>query len=283
MADVTTPAAPVLVLHIDDLGASLGANEAMEATHSAGSVLSGSAIVNGAWLPDLVERASRIDMDLGVHLALTSESAGFRWRPLIGSSTSSGLVDDDGYLWPDVDSLRSHADPIAVIDELTAQIELALAVGLEPTHLDHHMGAALAPEIVEMTADVVEAHQIPVLFPADVAGYVAGVDWDDSELGPLIEQRKRLVAAGLAFGDRFMIPLRRLGDPVRVVLEEIVTEADPGFNYVSLHCATDADILAIHPDDGEWRIEECRLLSDPGFVAWIENRGVALTDVRSQL
>jgi hypothetical protein len=271
-----------LALHIDDLAASLGANVALEDTFRVGSVLSGSVVVNGPWLPDLVERVADLDVDLGVHLTLNAESATFRWRPLSTGSRTSGLIDPDGFMWPDVPSLRVHADPAAVRDELTAQIAAAGEAGLAASHLDHHMGAALAPEFVEVTVDVAIAHQLPTLFPADIPGYVAGVDWYDDELGPLREQRERLVAAGLAFADRFVIPLRSLGDPVRPVLEAVVTDAMPGLDFVSLHCAADIDIVAIHPGDGAWRIEEHRLLSDPEFVAWIGSSGVELVDVRSQ-
>ena len=278
---MTNEAPRRLALHIDDLAASLGANVALEETHRAGSVLSGSVIVNGAWLPDLVDRAADLDVDLGVHLTLNAESAAFRWRPLSTGSRTSGLIDPDGFMWPDVPSLRMHADPEAVRDELTAQIAAADEAGLVVSHLDHHRGAALAPEFVEATVDVAIAHELPTLFPADIAGYVAGVDWYDAELGPLQEQRERLVAAGLAFADRFVIPLRSLGEPVRPVLEAVVTDAMPGLDFVSLHCATDIDITAIHPGDGAWRIEEYRLLSDPEFVAWIRSSGVDLVDVRS--
>lgn len=271
-----------LAFHLDDLAGSLAANVAMEDTFAAGAVLSGSVIVNGAWLPDLVARVAGIDFDLGVHLALTSESAAFRWRPLSSSSPAAGLVDADGYMWADVASLRAHAAPGAVAEELDAQITTAQAAGLTIGHIDHHMGAALAPEFVAATADVALAHRIPVLFPADVAGYVAGVDWFDDDLSVLEEQRTRLVDAGLAFADRFVIPLRSLGDPVRPVLESVAFDAEPGFGYVSLHCAAGLDISAIHPGDADWRIEEHRLLSDPGFVETLRGHGVELVDVRSQ-
>ncbi len=272
-----------LALHIDDLGASLGANLAMDEALSLGLVRSGSVIVNGAWFPDLVDRVDASGYDIGVHLALNSESAAFRWRPLVGGSSASGLVDRHGYMWADVPALRRHADPEAVRDELHMQIDTAFGAGVPVSHVDHHMGAALAPEFVEVTADVVIDHGLPVLFPADIAGYVAGVDWSDSELGALREQRERLVDAGLAFADSFLIPLRHLGEPVRAVLEAMFTGAPSGLNYVSLHCAAGVDIEAIHPDDAAWRIEEHRLLTDPEFVAWLHEQEVDLVDVRSQV
>lgn len=274
---------PLLALHIDDLGASLGANVALVETIAAGSVMSGSIITAGSWLPDLLERTSGLDVDLGVHLALNSESAAFRWRPLTTQSAAAGLVDADGYMWADVGSLRAHADPAAVRDELHAQIDVALAAGVDVSHLDHHMGAALAPEFVEVTVDVAIDRSIPMLFPHDIAGYVAGVDWFDADLGPLIEQGERLRSAGLAFADRFIIPLRHLGEPVRPVLEAMATTARPGYNYVSLHCAAGLDIAAIHPEDAAWRIGEHALLSDPDFVEWLRSQPVTLVDVRSHV
>lgn len=280
---MTTDERRRLVLHIDDLAGSLGANVALEATRAAGGVLSGSVIVNGPWLPDLVARVADLDVDLGVHLTLNSESAAFRWRPLSTNSRTSGLIDPDGFMWADVPTLRRHADPGAVGDEFRAQIASAAEIGLVISHLDHHMGAALAPEFVETTVDVAIEQRIPTLFPADVDGYVAGVDWFDTDLGALREQRGRLVEAGLAFGDRFVIPLRHLGELVRPVIEEVAEGALPGLTYVSLHCATGIDMEAIHPHDAAWRVEEYELLADPSFVAWMRSTDAELVDVRSSL
>ena len=49
-------------------------------------------------------------------------------------------------MWSRVADVRRHAHPDAVEAEWRAQVERALAAGLDVTHVDAHMGAALAPE-----------------------------------------------------------------------------------------------------------------------------------------
>ena len=80
-------------------------------------------------------------LDVGVHLTLTSEKRPYRWRPLTTLSRSAGLTDELGFFWPDVASVRRNAVPEALEIELRAQIDTALAVGVDVTHLDAHMGA----------------------------------------------------------------------------------------------------------------------------------------------
>ena len=66
----------------------------------------------------------------------------YRWRPLTGVS-KEGLTDPDGYFWAEVPDVRRNADPEAVERELRAQVEAALAAGIDVTHLDCHMGTAM--------------------------------------------------------------------------------------------------------------------------------------------
>ena len=73
---------------------------------------------------------------------------GYRWRPLTRPSAAAGLTDRDGFLHPDVATVRARAAPEAVEAELRAQVEAALAAGIDVTHLDDHMGTVLAPEFV---------------------------------------------------------------------------------------------------------------------------------------
>ena len=93
--------------------------------------------------------AADSSLDLGVHLTLTAEKQFYRWRPLSNATKFSGLVDDEGYMWRDVTSVRKNANVEAVNLELRAQLDFALASGFDVTHLDAHMGATFAPEFFQ--------------------------------------------------------------------------------------------------------------------------------------
>ncbi|MDH3307897.1 MAG: ChbG/HpnK family deacetylase [Acidimicrobiia bacterium] len=272
---------PAMITHIDDLGCSLGSVVSMEAAFSRGSVTSGSAIVPAGWFPEVVRLAGRIPaIDLGVHLALTSESAAFRWAPLSTRSRASGLMDDAGYLWSDVPSVRRHAHPAAVEEELHAQVEAALLAGIDVTHLDHHMGAALAPEFAEATARVAEHHRIPMLFPVDLAGYVSVLNMGPLDLEPLEPVRARLVESGLVFGDRFVMGLTYRDGDADTEFRRLLESPGHGLTFVSLHCAAPGDIERVHPADAHWRIAEHRLFNDDDFAGWLASRPANLVGCR---
>ena len=51
-----------------------------------------------------------------------------------------GLIDPNGYLWPEIPEIYSHATPEQALIEGRAQIKRALAAGVDVTHLDSRMG-----------------------------------------------------------------------------------------------------------------------------------------------
>src|SRR5919205_960428 len=131
------PFSRAVVPHVDDLGASHGANSAFLDLAARGLVTCGAVMVPCPWFREIAEAAAADPaLDLGVHLTLTSEWAHYRWAPISTASGTSGLIDADGYLWRDVASLRRHLVPEAAEAELRAQIERAIAAGLTPTHID---------------------------------------------------------------------------------------------------------------------------------------------------
>ena len=111
----------------------------------------GSMMVPCPWFREIAEAAAGdAALDLGVHLTLTSEWGHYRWAPISTVSRASGLIDEDGYFWRDVASLRAHLVPEAAETELRAQIERARSAGIAPTHIDAHMAAAMLPELLDL-------------------------------------------------------------------------------------------------------------------------------------
>jgi len=112
-----------LILHVDDLAMCHGANRAYLELAAHGLVTCGSVMVPCPWFGEIAEAVvADPALDLGVHLTLTSEWAHYRWRPLSTTRRASGLIDDDGYFWRDVASLRPHLVVEAAEAELRAQI-----------------------------------------------------------------------------------------------------------------------------------------------------------------
>ena len=161
-----------LVIHADDVGMCHGANRAFVELSHFGTITSGSVMVPCPWFTEIAELAAIDDtLDCGIHLTLNAEKSHYRWEPVSSVGRSSGLVDDHGYLWRDVVSVRRNANPDAVEQEWRAQIDRALATGINVTHLDAHMGSALAPEWCDRYVAVGMDYGVPVLITDSLAAY----------------------------------------------------------------------------------------------------------------
>lgn len=63
------------------------------------------------------------EIDLGLHLALTSEWKTWRWPSVAPAEEVPGLIDDEGMLWRSVEEVVAHASAEEVATEVRAQIE----------------------------------------------------------------------------------------------------------------------------------------------------------------
>ena len=161
-----------------------GANTAFVELSGRGICTAGSVMVPCPWFPEIASLAGENpQLDIGVHLTLNSDMGPYKWRPLTGVS-GNGLTGPDGYFWPDVPSVRKYARRDAVEAELRAQIETALAAGIDVTHLDCHMGAAMMPEFVDIYERLGAEFNLPLLLMRDyrtfsVMSYVGPVTTDE--------------------------------------------------------------------------------------------------------
>ncbi|MCX8101094.1 MAG: polysaccharide deacetylase family protein [Geminicoccaceae bacterium] len=272
----------ILIAHLDDVGMCHGANRAMLELAGKGVLGCGSVMVPCPWFPEIAQAyRSRRELDLGVHLTLTSEWQGYRWRPLTGCSRKGGLVDDDGYFWRNCVLLRRHVDPVAAEEEMRAQIETALSAGLDVTHLDTHMGAAAVPELVAIYLRLGRTYRLPVLLPREIASYL-----DVLKLGAVRPEDYRapleaLEAEGAQFVDRFLMTPGVPSAEADAAYRRLIAGLRPGVTFLSLHANAPGDIETIVPDRAHWRTDEYRILGDPGFAAFVPEQGVELVGMRA--
>ena len=89
-----------LIIKGDDMGAAHGINTATVAAFKQGVLTTTNVIVPGPWFPEAVRLLKENPgLDVGVHLALTSEWDNVKWRPLTSAPVDRGrrrLPDADG-------------------------------------------------------------------------------------------------------------------------------------------------------------------------------------------
>jgi hypothetical protein len=155
--------AVVAIVHCDDIGmchaANVGAFEALDR----GPATCGSVMVPCPWFREAAALArARPGVDLGVHLTLTSEWQGYRWGPVAGASAVASLLDDEGHLRRTAQEVARRGRPEEAELEMRAQIDRALDAGIDVTHLDAHMGAALQPPFIDIYARLAIEYRLPL-------------------------------------------------------------------------------------------------------------------------
>ena len=157
--DVTRAA----VVHVDDLGMSHAANSGGFEALTNGPATCGSVMVPCPWFTEAAALAGADPaLDIGVHLTLNAEYESYRWGPVLGAAAVPTLVDDDGFLPRTVEEVVAAADPDEVDRELRAQIDRALAAGIDVTHLDTHMGTMFHREFFAIYLALARDYRLPV-------------------------------------------------------------------------------------------------------------------------
>ena len=184
-----------------------------------------------AWFAEVAARCrARDDVDIGVHLTLTSEWDGYRWGPISKCDRASGLIDDEGYL---------HRNQIAARAEIEAQVDRALAAGIDVTHVDTHMCACLHPCLVDDYLALGRARGVPLLVTRQ-PGWLAA-------LSPA--RLERCERDGLPVFDDFR--MLALDEPAEGGLERAkraFLELAPGMTVVVAHPAADTPELRANLD-----------------------------------
>ncbi|HNR34302.1 MAG TPA: polysaccharide deacetylase family protein [Candidatus Hydrogenedentes bacterium] len=272
----------VVIFHVDDAGMShdsnVGTIEAMEK----GVATSTSIMFPCPWVPEFAQYAKKHpDLDYGVHLTLTSEWGKYRWGPVAGKPAVPGLVDTEGCLHHDVPSVMFKATPDEVETEIRAQIEKCLAMGLNPSHLDSHMGTLFASfPFFQRYLKVGIEYKIPVLLPAGHLTYVA----QDTPImvATARDMGKQAWDAGLPVIDDVHpggLGCKKPEDKKAQVIEFLRT-LKPGITEFIVHCTRPTEVFPFITGSGPMRLAELETMIDPEVRKVVEEEKIILTTWR---
>jgi chitin disaccharide deacetylase len=168
----------LLIVNADDFGLCHATNQGIQQLLKAGAISSASVMMPCAWAKEAAHwSAIHPQYDVGVHLTFTSEWDVYKWGPVTRNADTTSLITVEGY-FPDHCRTFSHrADPKQVWIEMIHQIELAQKWGIDPTHLDSHMGCLYRlamgrhfVAILSLLLDVCVKYGLPFRFPRSLYG-----------------------------------------------------------------------------------------------------------------
>jgi len=155
-----------LIIKGADLGMTQGSLTAFEEGFNHGVLTCGAMQVVGPWFEAAAEQCRKNPgWCIGIHLTLVAEWRGYRWRPVLSWDKVPSLVDDDGFLHQDPDSLWAEHPSLEEIDaELRAQVDLALKKGVNVRFLDcHYMDLNTYPGLGNLLLKMAEDYDVPFI------------------------------------------------------------------------------------------------------------------------
>lgn len=259
----------LLIIHADDLAVAHSEDTASFEALDKGAVTSASIIVPGPWLTEVADYAkAHPDADLGLHLALTSEWKTFRWGSVESKEKVPSLLDAAGTLWSLSELVAKNAKPQEAEQEFRAQVKLAIAMGIHPTHLDSHMGSAFStPELFAAYVKVAHEFHLPFL--------AVRVNDDRAKLLSLLSDKDILVDS-VVIANPSVLP-----DQWKEFYLNAIKNMKPGLTEIIVHLGhDDSELQAVmvdHPDYGSaWRQRDFDVVSSPEMKKTLQDNNIVL-------
>ena len=223
--------ARLVIIHADDIGMCHATLPAYTDLSTKGLVSSAAVMVPCAWFPSVAAYCrEHPEADMGVHLTLTCEWDVYRWGPISTADPASGLIDSEGYFYRTTPDAQEHANAEAAQVEMNAQIDRAVAAGIDPTHIDTHMGTVAHPKFAAQYIEAAVTRRVIAFAPrsSEMTGGITGM--------PLVDHYA-------------MMPLD--GDKPLDLAKERLANLQSGITHFIIHPAVDTpELRAIAPD---WR------------------------------
>lgn len=272
----------VVIFHADDIGMCQASLDAYEDLVSFGLLSSAAVMVPCSWFPATAafcranQDSKRIDM--GVHLTLTSEWDSYRWGPISTRNAASGLMDEEGYFYRSSEEAQAHLDPAAAVSEIEAQIQRAIAAGIDISHIDTHMGSVFHPALLAGYIQNALKYRVPAMILRQDRQTLEKTARDMGAPLPMIElyvqQMESLEAKGFPMLDHIIgMPLEEHENRLQRAVE-LVESLPAGITHFLVHPSKDTPELRAITPDWRARVADYQLFMDERWRAHVASCGI---------
>ncbi|MCB9423422.1 MAG: polysaccharide deacetylase family protein [Ardenticatenaceae bacterium] len=262
------PDARLLIINADDFGMCHAVNKATIETLQEGIVQSTTLMVSCPWaLHAMHFLADHPEISFGVHLTAISDWVDYRWGPVIPKEKVPSLINKDGYFY-NFDQMPGFLAQVNLNElemEFRAQIEVVLAAGLPPTHLDWHSlrlngGDAISELMFELAQEY------------GLAFRVRGQSWIEEV------QRRGLPTNDYDFLDSYQLDPATKTDRYVQLLRELPV----GLSEWAVHPGlANAELLAIDPGSAHIRQTDFNFLTSHQAKDIVKEEDIILLDYRT--
>ena len=260
--------ARLLIVNADDFGMCHAINEAIFTALKEGIMTSTSLMVPCPWALHATNWLQKnLDVPFAVHLTLISEAPLYCWKPVSSKEDVPSLLDNTGYFY----NLEGMKDPLEQAElgeverEFRAQIEIVLAAGLSPTHLDWHcLSNGGRSDIFELTLALAREYGL--------AMRVHGSPYREHC------QKLNLPSSDYSLLDSYAL---KTGNKTEQYIERL-RQLPAGLSEWAVHPGLGtAELKAVEPDS--WRVRETdyEFFTSPAARKIVQEEGIILLDYRA--
>lgn len=275
----------LLIINGDDFGLNYSVNAAVQQLLVNGSISSATLMLPCAWAREAaLWSASNQQYDVGVHFTFTSEWENYKWGPVTRHSDVSSLVTNEGYFYDNCRNFEQSATPSQVSIELSSQLEMALNLGVKPTHADSHMGSLYGLEtgrhFLLETLDVCAYYGLPFRLPRYVnplQQHVVSQEYIESiKLLADLADQKGVVILDYLVGLPFELGKGETVDSFTDTLKEFVNHLQPGVTELIIHPSKPSIELETFHREPQKRVIEWEVMQRPQWHQHLQDQGIKL-------
>lgn len=260
--------ARLLIVNADDFGMCHAVNTAVIHALPAGILRSTTLMVPCPWALHAIHLLQKHpELPFGVHLTAISEWVDYRWGPITPREKVPSLVDKAGrfYNFEQMPHFLAQVNLVELELEFRAQIDIVLAAGLKPTHLDWHcLRLGGRDDILALLFRLAREYGLALR--------VMGRSWMETV------QSQGLPSNDYDFLDSYLL------DPTTKASRylELLRELPAGLSEWAIHPGLDsAELRAIDPGGSHIRQTDFEFLTSPQAKEVIAAEGIILLDYRA--
>jgi len=260
--------ARLLIINADDFGMCHAINEAIFRALKKGVLRSTSLMVPCPWaLHAMHFLADHPEIPFGIHLTVISDWVDYRWGPVTPREKVPSLIDKAGYFYnfehmPEF-LAQVRLDQLEM--EFRTQIEVVLAAGLKPTHLDwHSLRIGGRADIFDVMLRLAKEYGLALR--------VGGRSWIE-----------KVQSQGFPTNDYDFLDSYSL-DPVNKSARyaQLLRELPAGLSEWAVHPGLDnSELLALEPDENHFRQTDFDFWTSQQAKDIVREEGIILLDYRA--
>ena len=263
----------LLIIHADDLGLSDSVNDTSMESLLKNTVTSASVIMNAEKVQEIADFSKKYpQIDLGVHLTVTSEWKFHKWGGVLSNNDISSLLNSKNNFYWNKRKFTKYSKIKELHDELQAQVDLAISMGINVSHIDSHEGALFFdPDVFKTYLKIAENNNLLAFVPVQ-----ASVHFDESFPKP---------KHAVIIDQFFMAEAGIKHEEMEEYYLDILDNLEPGLSEIIVHFGLDNDIMKEITVDkidygSKWREMDYKIFNSEKFINSIKKNNIKLINYK---